>query len=74
MRRSCRNDHVIEMSGLAATWKPYARFLVGKNDDGELNLNRLSLVGAGTGCDGGRELGGSGLGAPPLTVGKQGQA
>jgi pimeloyl-ACP methyl ester carboxylesterase len=48
-------------------------FLVGKNDDGELNLNKLSLVGAGMGAMVAVNWAAEDWNAPPLAIGKQGQ-
>lgn len=48
-------------------------FLVGKNDEGELNLNKLSLVGVGMGATVAVNWAARDWLAPPLTVGKQGQ-
>lgn len=49
------------------------RFLVTKNDAGELNINRLSLVGAGLGAMVAVNWAAVDWSAPPLAVGKQGQ-
>jgi pimeloyl-ACP methyl ester carboxylesterase len=48
-------------------------FLVEKNDAGELNLNKLCLVGAGMGASVAVNWAASDWVAPPLAVGKQGQ-
>jgi pimeloyl-ACP methyl ester carboxylesterase len=48
-------------------------FLVGKNDEGELNLNKLSLVGVGLGATVAVNWAAQDWSAPPLLVGKQGQ-
>ena len=48
-------------------------FLVGKNDDGELNLNKLCLVGVGMGATVAVNWAAQDWSAPPLLVGKQGQ-
>ena len=49
------------------------RFLVDKNDAGELNLNKLSLVGSGMGATVAANWAVQDWSAPPLAVGKQGQ-
>lgn len=49
------------------------RFLVEKNDAGELNLNRLAIVGAGLGASVATNWAAQDWSAPPLAVGKQGQ-
>ncbi|QDU88123.1 Alpha/beta hydrolase family protein [Pirellulimonas nuda] len=49
------------------------RFLVEKNDSGELNLNRLAIVGAGLGASVATNWAARDWSAPPLAVGKQGQ-
>jgi pimeloyl-ACP methyl ester carboxylesterase len=48
-------------------------FLVGKNDEGELNLNKLCLVGVGLGATVAVNWAAQDWSAPPLLVGKQGQ-
>lgn len=48
-------------------------FLVGKNDEGELNLNKLSLVGVGMGAMVAVNWAAQDWSAPPLAIGKQGQ-
>jgi pimeloyl-ACP methyl ester carboxylesterase len=48
-------------------------FLVGKNDAGELNLNKLALVGSGMGASVAANWALTDWAAPPLAVGKQGQ-
>lgn len=48
-------------------------FLIGKNDAGELNLNKLSIVGAGMGANVGVNWALRDWSAPPLAIGKQGQ-
>jgi pimeloyl-ACP methyl ester carboxylesterase len=48
-------------------------FLVGKNDAGELNLNKLCIVGAGMGASVGVNWALHDWTAPPLAIGKQGQ-
>lgn len=48
-------------------------FLVDKNDAGELNLNKLCLVGSGMGASVAANWALQDWGAPPLAVGKQGQ-
>jgi len=48
-------------------------YLVGKNDNGELNLNKLSLVGAGMGAMVAVNWAAQDWSAPPLAIGKQGQ-
>jgi pimeloyl-ACP methyl ester carboxylesterase len=48
-------------------------FLVDKNDAGELNLNKLCLIGSGMGASVAANWGAQDWAAPPLAVGKQGQ-
>lgn len=48
-------------------------FLVDKNDDGELNLNKLCLVGSGMGASVAANWALTDWSYPPLAVGKQGQ-
>jgi pimeloyl-ACP methyl ester carboxylesterase len=48
-------------------------FLVGKNDAGELNLNKLCLIGSGMGAAVAANWALQDWSAPPLAVGKQGQ-
>jgi pimeloyl-ACP methyl ester carboxylesterase len=48
-------------------------FLVGKNDGGELNLNKLCLVGVGLGATVAVNWAADDWAAPPLLIGKQGQ-
>jgi pimeloyl-ACP methyl ester carboxylesterase len=48
-------------------------FLVDKNDEGELNLNKLCIVGSGMGASVGVNWALQDWTAPPLAVGKQGQ-
>lgn len=48
-------------------------FLVDKNDAGELNINRLSIIGAGLGASVAVNWAAVDWSAPPLAVGKQGQ-
>jgi pimeloyl-ACP methyl ester carboxylesterase len=48
-------------------------FLVGKNDAGELNLNKLCLVGSGLGASVAANWALTDWSYPPLAVGKQGQ-
>jgi pimeloyl-ACP methyl ester carboxylesterase len=48
-------------------------FLVDKNDAGELNLNKLCLVGSGLGASVAVNWAAHDWSAPPLAVGKQGQ-
>lgn len=48
-------------------------FLVGKNDDGELNLNKLCLVGVGLGATVAVNWAAQDWSAPALLIGKQGQ-
>lgn len=48
-------------------------FLVGKNDAGELNLNKLCIVGAGMGANVAANWSVQDWSAPPLAIGKQGQ-
>ena len=49
------------------------KFLVTKNDAGQLNLNRLSIVGAGLGASVATNFAALDWSYPPLAVGKQGQ-
>ena len=48
-------------------------FLVDKNDAGELNLNKLCMVGSGMGASVAVNWAANDWAAPPLAVGKQGQ-
>jgi pimeloyl-ACP methyl ester carboxylesterase len=48
-------------------------FLVDKNDAGELNLNKLCVVGSGMGASVAANWAAQDWAAPPLAVGKQGQ-
>jgi pimeloyl-ACP methyl ester carboxylesterase len=48
-------------------------FLVDKNDAGELNLNKLCLVGSGMGASVATNWAARDWAAPPLAIGKQGQ-
>ncbi len=48
-------------------------FLVDKNDEGELNLNKLCIVGSGMGASVGVNWALQDWTAPPLALGKQGQ-
>src|SRR6185295_11738777 len=48
-------------------------FLVQKNDEGELNLNKLCLVGSGMGASVAANWALTDWSYPPLAVGKQGQ-
>lgn len=48
-------------------------FLIVRNDAGELNLNKLSLIGAGMGANVAANWAEQDWSAPPLAVGKQGQ-
>jgi pimeloyl-ACP methyl ester carboxylesterase len=49
------------------------RFLVTKNDEGALNLNKLCILGAGMGATVGANWSVQDWRAPPLAIGKQGQ-
>jgi pimeloyl-ACP methyl ester carboxylesterase len=49
------------------------KFLVGKNDAGELNLNKLCLIGTGMGANVAVNWSAQDWAAPPLAIGKQGQ-
>jgi pimeloyl-ACP methyl ester carboxylesterase len=49
------------------------RWLVGKNDEGTFNLNKLCLVGAGMGANVAANWAAQDWAAPPLAVVKQGQ-
>ncbi len=48
-------------------------FLVGKNDEGMLNLNKLCILGVGMGATVGVNWSAQDWATPPLAVGKQGQ-
>jgi pimeloyl-ACP methyl ester carboxylesterase len=48
-------------------------FLIEKNDAGELNLNKLSIIGAGMGASVGVNWALQDWASPPLAIGKQGQ-
>lgn len=48
-------------------------FLVDKNDAGELNINKLCLVGSGMGANVAANWAARDWAAPPLAIGKQGQ-
>jgi pimeloyl-ACP methyl ester carboxylesterase len=65
-----RND-LLAMS--AQDMEAVRGFLVGKNDAGELNLNKLCLVGVGLGATVAVNWAAQDWSAPPLLVGKQGQ-
>jgi pimeloyl-ACP methyl ester carboxylesterase len=65
-----RND-VLAMS--AQDMEAVRGFLVGKNDEGQLNLNKLCLVGVGMGATVAVNWAAQDWNAPPLLVGKQGQ-
>jgi len=65
-----RND-VLAMS--AFDMEAVRKLLVTKNDDGELNLNKLCLVGVGMGATVAVNWAAQDWSAPPLLVGKQGQ-
>lgn len=65
-----RND-VLAMS--AYDMEAVRKMLVTKNDDGELNLNKLCLVGVGMGATVAVNWAAQDWAAPPLLVGKQGQ-
>lgn len=65
-----RND-VLAMS--AQDMEAVRGFLVGKNDEGQLNLNKLCLVGVGLGATVAVNWAAQDWSAPPLLVGKQGQ-
>jgi pimeloyl-ACP methyl ester carboxylesterase len=49
------------------------RFLIEKNDDGELNINKLCIVGSGMGASVAANWALQDWTAPPLATGKQGQ-
>jgi len=53
--------------------KAVRKFLVTKNDEGKLNLNKLCLVGAGMGANVAATWAAVDWAWPPLAVGKQGQ-
>jgi len=57
----------------ASDMEAVRRFLVDKNDAGELNLNKLALVGSGMGANVAANWAVQDWSAPPLAVGKQGQ-
>jgi pimeloyl-ACP methyl ester carboxylesterase len=67
----------INPAGLAAMvtldMEAVRSWLVGKNDEGALNLNKLCLVGAGMGANVAANWAASDWAAPPLAVVKQGQ-
>lgn len=65
-----RND-ILAMS--AYDMEAVRRLLVDKNDAGELNLNKLSIVGVGLGATVAVNWAAQDWSAPPLLVGKQGQ-
>jgi pimeloyl-ACP methyl ester carboxylesterase len=48
-------------------------WMVGKNDEGEFNLNKLGVVGAGMGASVAANWAGQDWAMPPLATGKQGQ-
>ena len=58
---------------VALDMKAVRRFLVTKNDEGDLNLNKLCLVGAGLGANVAANWAAIDWSWPPLAVGKQGQ-
>jgi pimeloyl-ACP methyl ester carboxylesterase len=58
---------------VALDMKAVRKFLVAKNDAGELNLNKLSLVGTGLGASVAANWAAADWEWPPLNVGKQGQ-
>lgn len=62
-----------DIIGMLADMEAVRSFLVGKNDDEELNLNKLSLVGVGMGATVAVNWAAQDWLAPPLTIGKQGQ-
>ena len=53
--------------------KAVRTFLVGKNDQGEINLNELSIIGVGLGASVATIWAAHDWAYPPLAVGKQGQ-
>jgi pimeloyl-ACP methyl ester carboxylesterase len=65
-----RND-ILAMS--AYDMEAVRKMLVDKNDAGEVNLNKLSLVGVGLGATVAVNWAAQDWSAPPLLVGKQGQ-
>lgn len=64
-------DDVIAMA--TADMDAVRNYLVDKNDAGELNLNKLSLVGSGMGASVAANWALTDWSYPPLAVGKQGQ-
>jgi pimeloyl-ACP methyl ester carboxylesterase len=58
---------------VALDMKAVRKFLVTKNDAGELNLNKLCLVGTGLGASVAANWAATDWAWPPLAVGKQGQ-
>ncbi len=66
-----RRDDYLAMAAL--DMEAVRSFLVGKNDEGELNLNKLCLVGSGMGANVAANWALQDWTAPPLAVGKQGQ-
>jgi pimeloyl-ACP methyl ester carboxylesterase len=64
-------EHFLAMAAL--DMEQVRSFLVGKNDAGDLNLNKLCIVGAGMGATVGINWAALDWSAPPLAIGKQGQ-
>jgi pimeloyl-ACP methyl ester carboxylesterase len=62
---------ILAMAGL--DMEAVRSFLVAKNDAGELNLNKLCLVGAGMGANVAANWAAQDWAAPALAIGKQGQ-
>jgi pimeloyl-ACP methyl ester carboxylesterase len=57
----------------AADMEAVRSFIVERNDAGELNLNKLCIIGAGMGANVGANWALQDWTAPPLAIGKQGQ-
>jgi pimeloyl-ACP methyl ester carboxylesterase len=66
-----KKDDFIAMARL--DMEEVRRFLVTKNDEGALNLNKLCIVGSGMGANVGANWAAQDWLAPPLAIGKQGQ-
>ena len=62
-----------DIVNMGADLEAVRRFLVGKNDAGELNLNKLALLGVGMGATVAVNWAAADWVAPPLSIGKQGQ-
>jgi pimeloyl-ACP methyl ester carboxylesterase len=66
-----KKDGIVAMAGL--DMEEVRRFLVTKNDEGAVNLNKLCIIGAGMGATVGANWAVQDWLAPPLAIGKQGQ-